>query len=378
MRIAVNTRFLIKDKLEGIGWFTYESLRRIVAKYAEHEFLFIFDREPHPDFVFDVNVNPIVAYPPARHPFLWYLWFEHSVARILRRYKPDVFVSTDGFISLSSQTPSLSVIHDINFAHFPNDLPFLARKYYNRFFPLYAKHAARIATVSEYSKQDISSTYGILPSKIDVVYNGSNSIFTPLSVEEIAKTKAELTKGCDYFIFIGALNPRKNIVRLLSAYDKFRKNNARKIKLVIVGEAMFMTKEISQTYSEISHKEDVIFTGRLSPQRLKMVLGSAFALTYVPYFEGFGIPILEAMYAGVPVIAADKTSMPEVAGNAALFIDPYSVDSIVNAMHQIVESEELRSQLKNAAAIQKKKFSWDKTAEKLWTSIQKTIEIGSP
>ncbi len=141
MRIAVNTRLLLKDRLDGIGWFTYETLKRITRLHPEHEFIFLFDQPFDPGFIFSENVRPVVAGPPARHPVLWYLWFERTLPRILEREKAGLFVSPDGYLSLNSRVPSVPVIHDINFLHRPGDLPWSTRYYYNRFFPRYAARA---------------------------------------------------------------------------------------------------------------------------------------------------------------------------------------------------------------------------------------------
>ncbi|MDD4385393.1 MAG: glycosyltransferase, partial [Bacteroidales bacterium] len=174
MRIAINTRLLIKNKLEGIGWFTYETLKRIVVNHPEHEYIFLFDRKPHPDFIFSNSVKPIVLRPQARHPFLWYIWFQYSVSHFLRKNKVDLFISPDGFIPTRCKTPTLNVIHDINFHHYPKGLPLLTRAYYQHFFPIFARKATQIVTVSHYSKNDLINSYGIEPDKVSVVHNGAN------------------------------------------------------------------------------------------------------------------------------------------------------------------------------------------------------------
>ena len=99
MRIAVNTRLLLKDKLEGIGWFTFETLKRITKNHPEHEFIFLFDRPYDKEFIFSENIIPVVIQPPARHPFLWYLFFEWSIPAALKKYKADIFISPDGWLS---------------------------------------------------------------------------------------------------------------------------------------------------------------------------------------------------------------------------------------------------------------------------------------
>lgn len=374
MIIAVNTRLLIKNKLEGIGWFTYETLVRITQNHPEHTFYFLFDRKPHPDFIFASNVIPVVLKPQARHPLLWYIWFEISVSWFLRKHRVDLFVSPDGFIPLKCKIPCLNVIHDINFHHFPNGIPLLTRKYYNYFFPRFAQKAARIVTVSEYSKADIAKSFKININKIDVAHNGANKIFKPEKDFEIQEIRTELTNGKPYFLFVGALSPRKNVARLILAFNQFCKIHKSDIKLVIVGERMFMTNDIKDALSSITDPNSIVFCGRLQIERLQQVMSSALALVYTPYFEGFGIPLVEAMRCHLPIIASNRTSIPEVVGDAALIVDPFDVDAIATAMAQIATNPNLRKELAQKSAARKEIFSWDKTAQTLYNAMIATIK----
>jgi len=373
LKIAVNTRLLLKNKLEGIGWFSYENLKRITQQHKEHEFYFIFDRAFDDSFIFSDNIEPIVAFPQARHPVLYYLWFEHSIPGVLKKIQPDLFLSPDGYLSLSTKFKSVNVFHDLNFEHFPADLPFAERKFYRYYFPRYAAKAQRIATVSEFSKQDIVKQYNVDPEKIDVVYNGANEVFFPLTEEIIEQTRNEFTEGKAYFLFIGALHPRKNLDGLFRAYDHFRRNNDSEVKLLIVGNKKWWTPKIKEAFDQMSVKDDVVFTGRLDPEQLHYVLASALSLVYVSYFEGFGIPILEAFYCDTPVITSNLTSMPEVAGDAALLVDPYSVESISGAMQKMAFDDQLRTNLIEKSRQRKKLFSWQKSSERLWNTIEKAI-----
>lgn len=374
MKIVVNTRLLLKNKLEGIGWFTYETLKRITKSHPEHHFIFIFDRTFDQEFIFSDNITPVVLSPQARHPLLFYIWFEYSITRILKDLKADLFLSPDGYLSLSTEVKSLAVIHDLNFEHYPKDLPYLVRRYYQYFFPKFAHKAVRIATVSEYSKQDIATTYGVESNKIDVVYNGVGESFAPVSEEEKRNTKNKYTRSSDFFLFIGSLHPRKNITRLFLAFDEFKKSTSSDIKLLIVGQKYWWTNEIEHAFKNMQFQADVLFTGGLPHQELKNIIASAMALVYVSYFEGFGIPILEAMQCDVPVITSNITSMPEVAGDAALFVDPFSVDSIKEAMLKIANDEQMRITLIEKGRERRQVFSWDKTAGLLWESIEKIIQ----
>jgi glycosyltransferase involved in cell wall biosynthesis len=371
MNIAVNTRFLLKDKLEGIGWFTYETMKRITRKHKKHTFFFLFDRPWDQEFIFSENVVPVQLFPPARHPFLWYLWFEFSVNLFLKRNEMDFFISTDGYIPLKSKTPTLNVIHDINFEHRPYDLPWLTRWYYRFFFPRFAEKADRLATVSEYSKKDLVNTYGIRHEKVDVVYNGINTLYGPVTNDVKFSVKEQYADGQEFFIFVGALHPRKNIPGLLKAYDLFRKESASNHKLVIVGEKMFRNRELQATYDGMSYKEEVIFTGRLNPEDLHALLASATAMVFVPFFEGFGIPVIEAYSCRIPVIASNVTSVPEVAGEAALYADPEDINGIKNQMVKITTDHSLRKRLIENIDKQLNKFSWDSTADLLWSSCER-------
>lgn len=374
MRIAVNTRLLLKGKLEGIGWFSLETLKRITRNHPEHEFIFIFDRPFNKDFIFSENVTPVVIGPQARHPFLFYAWFDFMIPKVLKKYKVDLFLSPDGYLSLRTKVPQLAVIHDINFVHRPDDLPWLTAKYYNYFFPKFARVAKRIATVSFYSKEDITRSFKVDYDKIDVVYDGINQIFEPISEADKIQVRQRYTNGSEYFLFVGALHPRKNVCGLLKAFDAFKSVNGNSMKLVVVGGEMHKTGDIFDTYENMRNKKDVIFTGRVTTSELHDIFGAAFALTFVPFFEGFGIPIVEAMSAGVPVICSNTTSIPEVGGNAVHYADPIKIDQITDAMIRMAEDEPYRKSLIEKGFIQKNKFSWDETARLLWISVERALQ----
>lgn len=373
MLIAVNTRMLLKDRMEGIGYFTFECFKRITRLHPEYEFVFVFDRPYDPEFVFSDNITPVSVFPPARHPFLWYAWYEFSLPGLFRKIKPDLFVSNDGYVSLKAKVKTLAVIHDINFEHFRDDIPFFFRQYYRHFFPKYARRATRIATVSEYSREDIAKTYGVPAEKIDVVYNGAGDGFHPATQENIRQVRENLTGGTPFFLFIGAIHQRKNIARLLQAYDRFRSSEIHNHKLVLAGNRRWWTEEMEQAYAGMHYKDDVIFTGRISDERLQEITGAAFALVYVSVFEGFGIPVVEAFRSGIPVITSSVSSMPEIAGDAALLTDPYSIDSIVTAMHTMASDEKLRKELTNKGYQRASLFTWDRTAGLLWECMERTL-----
>lgn len=373
MRIAVNVQTLIKDKLEGLGWFTYESLKRIVQQHPEHEFLFIFGKGIDQSFIFADNVKAINVGPPFFRPQAWYLKFNFFLPFILRKHKIDLFISTDGITISNLKIKNLDVIHDLNFEENPAWLPKSLANYYKKNFPKWAKNSTRIATVSEYSKHNIHRKYQIPLDKIDVVYNGSNEIYKPISEEEQQQTKLKYSGGADYFVFVGSLHPRKNIANLLKAFDEFKKQDKSNIKLVIVGSRYYWSRSIKNAFDNLKYKNDVVFTDHLPINELVNVLASSIALTYVSLFEGFGIPLIEAMNCETAIITSNTTSLPEIAQDAAIIVDPTSVNEIAEAMLKLSTQPQLRSSLIEKGKERRKAFSWQKTADKLWLSIEKVI-----
>jgi glycosyltransferase involved in cell wall biosynthesis len=373
MKIAVNTRLLVPDKMDGIGWFTYETLKRITQAHPEHEFLFIFDRKYDDAFIFGKNVTGHIIYPQARHPIIWLYWFEIALKRKLKALNADVFLSPEGWLPKLKSINSVAVIHDLNFEHHPENIIRSHRSFFLHFFPIYAKRATRIATVSEYSKNDISSTYGIQRSDIDVVYNGANERYAPIKPEEKKIIKETYSFGKDYFLFVGTLHPRKNLEHLFLAYEAYRLETKSDKKLIICGNKKWWPKQLESTFQSLQFKNDILLLGRMSNDELFKLTAAAFCMTYVPQFEGFGIPIIEAMKSGTPVITSNTSSMPEVSGDAALLADPFSPADIAKQMVRIDRDEQLWQELSTKGMKRAEEFSWDKTAELLWSCIEKVM-----
>ena len=371
MTIAINCWVLRNKNLDGIGYFTVNTMARLIKNHPEAHFQVLCDKNFTENYFDFKNASKHHIFPSLRHPLLYIWYMEIVLTLFLKKYKPDILISADGFLSLASGYKQIPIIYDINFAHKPGDLKLKNRLYYNFFFKKFVRKAKRIATISEYSKKDIAEFYEIDPLKIDNISCGINSNFSPLSNSEIERTREKWSDGKPYFFFVGSMHPRKNIRRLMQAFNLFKQNTGSDFKLVLAGSILWRKSEIEDCYNSSPYKEDIIFTGRLPDDELQKVLGAAFALSFVPIFEGFGLPIVEAMQCGVPVICSNVTSMPEVAGNAALIVDPFNLESIAAGMEKLYSDDELQNELIELGHIQKRKFSWDRTAELLWETIEK-------
>lgn len=352
---------MLLPKMEGFGWYTYEISKRLVENHPDHQFFFFFDRPYDPQYVFAKNVTPVVLRPPARHPILFYIWFEWAVKKALKKYKIDLFFSPDGYLSLGSNVPQIGVIHDLNFEHNPQDLPKSALGYLKHFFPKFAQKATQIITVSEYSKNDIVQLYGTAPQKIHAIWNGASDLYRPISEEEQQTIRLKYTRGDAYFLYVGSIHPRKNLKRLVEAFVCFKKQTQSSTKLVIVGAALWSNESFSSLIpTEL--QQEIVFTGHLALDELTQIVGAAKLLTYIPYFEGFGIPLVEAMKCGIPLLSGNLTSLPEVAGNAAEYCNPFDVDEITHKLVELDQNTHRLSELSQLSLERASQFSWDKAA----------------
>jgi len=374
MTIAINCWILRNKKLDGIGYFTVNTIANLIRQHPEIKFQILCDKKFTEDYFDFPNVTKHKIFPALRHPVLYVIYMELVLPFFLRKHKPDLMVSMDSFLSLLSGCKQIPVIYDINFEHKPEDIALKNRIYYRFFTKRFAKKAKRIATISEYSKRDIADFYKIDATLIDNVSCGINSNFSPLSKEEITAVRDKWSEGKPYFFFVGSMHPRKNIKRLIDGFNLFKERTQSDFKLVLAGSLLWQKTDIEDSYTNSQYKDDIIFTGRLSDDDLQKVLGAAYALSFVPIFEGFGLPIVEAFQSGVPVICSNVTSMPEVAGDAALMVDPFNIDSIANGMNKLADNNDLRNELIDKGHQQKKLFSWSRTAELLWDCIQKAVK----
>jgi glycosyltransferase involved in cell wall biosynthesis len=371
MKIAVNTRFLLNDYLEGYGYFIFEVLRRLVSNHPEHEFLFIFDRPFDKRFVFAPNVKAMVAGPPARHPVLWKWWYDIRIPRLLKKHKAELFLSCDGFCSLTTKVPQCLVVHDLSFVHYPSFINKSHLLFYRHFTPKFLEKAKAIATVSAFSKKDIINHYKINEEKITVVYSAAKAIFQPVALTVKEQTRDKYTAGKNYFVYVGSIHPRKNLMQLLKAFSVFKKRQKSDWKLVLAGRLAWKYERFTESLKSYKYRDDVVLTGYVAEQELVNITGSAYAMVYPSVFEGFGVPVIEAMRCHVPVITSVNSSMQEIAGDAALFANPADHADIADKMMLIYKDESLRNRLIQKGIEREKEFSWDKTAELVWQAVLK-------
>lgn len=374
MRIAVNAIFLQKDNLEGYGYFVQEIFSRLAKQYSGHEFIFLFDREYDEQFIFSSNITPVVISPKARHALSFKYWYDVKLPLALRSIKPDVLIQPYGFCSLTTNIPQLLVVHDLAFKHHPQFIAKHHLYYYKAFTKKFLNKAKRIATVSEFSKKDIVQQYKINPQKIDVVYSAAKNIFQPIDISLQQKIKDQYADGKEYFLFVGGVHPRKNLLNLLKAFSLFKKRQRSSMKLLVAGRLAWQYDDVIEKLKTYKYRKDVVLLDYLPEKELAGITASAYAMVFPSFFEGFGVPVIEAMQCNVPVITSDVSSMPEIGGSAALYADPNNREEIAKQMMQLYKDEPMRHKLIEEGKQQSAKFSWDKTAELMWQSILATVQ----
>ncbi len=383
MQLAVTTRFLLPGgQLEGLGRYCLETLRCLVRQHPEVTFHFLFDRPFDPAYLLADNVVGHMLHPPARHPLLMLAWYEGAVATWLRRHRPAALLSPEGFSVLGTRVPRVLVIHDLSYLHRPHDVGGLMRRYYAYFTPRWARAAAQLVAVSEATRQDLVSQYGLSAARILVAPNAPAAIFQPQAEAQQVATRARFSQGQPYFLFVGALQPRKNLANLLRAFGLYQAESeltgeAADVRLLLVGRAAWRTGPIFEAFRALpaAVQAAVQFTGRVSEPDLAALYAAALATAYVPFFEGFGLPVVEAQASGCPVLTSSVSSLPEVAGGpaAALLRDPTDPAAIAQGLRELATDAALRERLRQAGLANAATYCWARSAEVLWQAVEQAV-----
>ena len=359
--------------MEGIGVYTSEITKELVQTNPNVHFHIFYDRTSVLTRIEAPNATEHVISPQARHPLLWWIWFELSLSAKLRKLNIDILFSTDGMLPTRLDIPTVTTCHDIAFEVYPQHYRFLHAKYYKHYFPKFLKVADKIICISNSTKKEVISHYGVSEEKLHVVHNGTSTKFRPLNSDSVKRIREKVSSGCPYFVFVGALHPRKNLVNLVKGFELFRQKSTIDVKMVLYGRFAWKSASIKRQIKKSECKEHII---QMHSQEVSVeeAMASSLALTYVSHYEGFGLPIVEAMQSGVPVIAAGIDSLEEVAGDAAIMVDPNSPQEIASAMLQVSTQADLRENLIDKGLAQAKHFSWKRSADETMGLLMNEIK----
>lgn len=371
MRIGIDVSALVKEAA-GIGQCIINLIKNMMDLDTENEyFLFTYDKI---DLPFSLKKNwSFVSYGGGKHP---QVRFFTRLPHILKQMKIEVFFGTRHYLPpFNGKIRYVALVHDL----IPLRMPELFTKRHLSRFRIFTDICKRQAdsyiAVSEATKADILHYMKVPEKKIQVIYEGANPDFTPERDEAgIADAMERFGITGKYLLCLSTVEPRKNMLRTIQAYEQYVLKNHLPYKLVIVGGKGWNNGDIYDYVKEHRLEEYVLFTGYVSNQDVKNIYANASLFIYASLYEGFGIPVLEAMQSGVPVITSNVSSMPEVAGDACILVNPYEVDEIRDAIIRVLNDPKLQEELREKGIAQAKKFSWRKCSEEVWKHLLHGIQ----
>lgn len=260
----------------------------------------------------------------------------------------------------------VATIHDLSFEHLPETFNRRSRAQLRLTVRRTARKAARIITLSEFSRRDIIDTYGASPERVTVTAAAAPPAFAEVKNEtELRNIRQKYAIHSDYILSLGSIQPRKNLVRLVEAYSCLRRVRApsKLPKLVIAGKRGWLDTDIFRAGQQSEFANDILFIGYVPDPDLPALFSGATSFVYPSYFEGFGLPVLEAMQCGTAVIAGNRTSIPEIAGDAAMLFDPFDTEALSLALARVIDEAPFRDALRRRGLKRAREFSWSTTAK---------------
>ena len=371
MLIGIDASRAALQERTGTENYSLNLIRHLLALENDHRYRLYFNRPP------TAELFPMTADLELRVMPFPRLWTHVRLSWEMARQPPDVLFVPAHVLPLVHPRSSVVTVHDLGYLYYPGAHPLLDRLYLDLSTRYNARAASRVIAVSQATKDDLVEHCGIEPDKITVVYSGCDETMQPVEDEAtIEKVKARYGIRGDYVLYVGTLQPRKNLGRLLEAYAMVRKQTKRGERpcLVIAGRKGWLYDQITQHVERLGLESEVILPGYVPQDDLPTLLSGARLFVFPSLYEGFGLPVLEAMACGTPVLCSNVSSLPEVAGRAALLIDPLDVASMAEAMNRLLQDEGLRARLVERGLRQVRQFSWDRCARQTLVLIEDTLQ----
>jgi glycosyltransferase involved in cell wall biosynthesis len=363
MRIAIDARKLHDF---GIGTYIRNLLRYLARIDQDTEYVLLCSRadlnvvgQLGPNFRVVIESSPNYSFREQLH-----------VPYLLLRERPDVFHATHYVLPPAVPCRCVVTIHDCIHLWFPQYLPSRAAYAYAKTAMWSAaKRSDRILTVSESSKRDILHFFNVSPEKIVVIYNAIDERFgVPPNEEDMARMRVRYQLDHGFVLYAGNIKPHKNLVRLIEAFDGVRKEGFDEVKLLIIGDEISKLPALRHAVHRHKLHKHVRFLGFVPDETLAILYRLAEVFVFPSLYEGFGLPPLEAMASGTPVVTSNLSSLPEVVGDAAILVDPYDADSIKDGITRVLRDRLLREQLRQRGLARARDFSWER-------SVARTREI---
>jgi glycosyltransferase involved in cell wall biosynthesis len=360
----------------GLGRYAGSLAQMLVARHPGRFALFYNrgrDRRP-PDGLEQVPAHTVRA---GYKPWRMAVWLGQVAGVGFNRLVPgaELFHATEHLLMPLAGVPSVLTVHDMIFKLFPEHQKPLNYWYLNATMPLYCRRADAIITVSESSKRDIVSHYGLDPAQVTVIYEAAAPEFVPgpPNIVEAARRRYGLPER--FLLHVGTIEPRKNLTRLIEALQCLR-HGGLTIPLIVVGSKGWLYDDFFRRLDELEIRDAVHFPGYIPAVDLPLVTSAATVVAMSSVYEGFGLPVLEAMACGTPVVSSNASSLPELGGMAARYFDPYDVEAMAEAIRAVWIDADLRAEMSRQGLAQAAGFSWERAAEETWDVYHKILSPG--
>jgi len=351
----------------GISSYIYNLLHHLPGIVPEMEYtVFLSERRYKESPGLRLKVSRL----PTNRPPVRILWEQALLPWVARHEGLDLLHNMAFVGPLASNCPFVITVHDLSFLFYQHSFRSLRRRYLQLFARMSLRRARRVIAVSESTKQDLVEIYDVSPAKIDVVHNGVDASYQPLPADQVAAFRQQQGLPERFVLFVGTLEPRKNVVRLIEAYARLPKERP---PLVLVGGKGWFYDEIFRRVEALELSDEVHFSGFVPAEDLPLWYNAADLFVYPSIYEGFGLPPLEAMACGTAVITSTASSLPEVVGKAGKLVDPTDTEALASAMEEVLGDWELQVQMQAAGLVQAKGFSWKETAEKTVESYRHAL-----
>ena len=370
MKIGLNAHLLSFEptyRQAGVSKYTEAMLRYLPEVAADLELIaFTGPARPRPEQGLDSRIEWRHSRLPTAKPEVRIGWEQSSGVIAAQRAGIELLHSPVNVVSIGAWLPQVVTVHDLAFHHYPEQYPGMKQRYLRTMTRLSVRKARRVIAVSEATRQDVIAVYGVDPERVVTVPNGVDDSMQPLPEDELGRFRAEQSLPEHFFLFLGTLQPRKNIEALVRAYATA--SMGIDWPLVIAGAQGWQYEQIYAQVQALGLGSQVRFAGHVPGEQLRHWYSAASILVYPSFYEGFGLPLLEAMACGTPVIGSNVSSLPEVIGDAGLQVDPRDVPALASEMLRLAADRELQQQLIERGLERAASFTWRETA-------RQTVEV---
>ncbi len=357
----------------GLGRYA-ESLARALAHHEPRRFALFYNFAGHPRPLTGLEQLPRRSVRLGYKPWRMAVWLGQLAGVGLDRLLPDaeLYHATEHLLMPLHRVPTVLTVHDLIFKLFPRYHKRLNYWFLNAAMPLFVRRADVIIAISQATRRDLMTHYGTPPEKITVVYEAAAPCFRPPAPEAVVTVRARYGLPERFLLTVGTIEPRKNLSRLLEALVRLRQRYP-DLHLVVVGSRGWLYQGFFQRIVELALQDVVHLPGYVPDADLPAVYGAAMLMVMPSLYEGFGLPVLEAMACGAPVVCSRAASLPEIGGEAARYFDPTDVEDMTQTLDQVLADAELRAAMATAGLEQAAQFSWDRVARETVAVYEKVL-----